>query len=123
MAQEVGTEDGMFHVGNNERPFEGPTESQVEGEGAHTINRYWGQVSSLQRGPCGERGTTTTGGRYDAHLGTCVHKDAQVIGPVRDKKEATRWLAFRAGRRQHEACPFPFQEQGEVHFLALLPNR
>ena len=31
------------------------------------------------------------GGRNDAHLGSCAHKKAQVVGLVRDKTQATRW--------------------------------
>ena len=86
MAQEVGSQDGVLHVCDNEGPLEGPTESQVQAEGAYTVGRDGGLVGSLQGGSCGGIGTTTTGGKNNAHLGTCVHQEAQVTGPVRNEK-------------------------------------
>ena len=47
MAQEVGSQDGMLHVLDNEGPLRGPTESQVQAEGAHTLGRNRGLVGSL----------------------------------------------------------------------------
>ena len=86
MSQEVGSQDWVFHIRDNEGPLEGPTESQVQAEGAHTVGRNRGLVGSLQRRSCGGISTATIGGRNNAHLGTCIHQEAQVTGPVRNEK-------------------------------------
>ena len=86
MAQEVSSQDGVLHVRDNEGPLEGLTESQVQAEGAYTVGRNRGLVESLQGGSCGGIGTATTGGRNNAHLGTCIHQEAQVTGPVLNEK-------------------------------------
>ena len=86
MAQEVGSEDGVLHSCDYERPSEGSTEAQAQAEGVHTKSRDGGLVSSLQRGSCGGGGTASMRGRNDAHLSTSVHKEAQAAGSVRDKK-------------------------------------
>ena len=85
MAQEVSSQDKVLHVHDNEGPLEGLTESQVQAEGAYTVGHDGGLVGSLQGGSCGGIGTTTTGGRNNAHLGTCIHQEAQVTGPVCNK--------------------------------------
>ena len=86
MAQEVGSQEGVLHVCDNEGPLEGPTESQVQAEGAYTVGRDGGLVGSLQGGSCGGIGTTTTGGRNNTHLGTCIYQEMQVTGLVRNEK-------------------------------------
>ena len=86
MAQEVGCEDGVLHSCDYKGPSEGSTEAQVQAEGVHTISHNRRLVSSLQRGSCGGGGTASMRGRTDAHLGTCVHKEAQAAGFVRDEK-------------------------------------
>ena len=69
------SQDGVLHVRDNEGPLEGLTESQVQAEGAYTVGRNRGLVESLQGGSCGGIGTATTGGRNNAHLGTCIHQE------------------------------------------------
>ena len=86
MAQEVSSQDGVLRVHNNEGPLEGMTESQVQAEGLYTVGRDRGLVGSLQGGSCERIGTATTGRRNNAHLGTCIHQEAQVTGPVLNEK-------------------------------------
>jgi len=47
MAQEVGSQDGVLHICDNEGPLEGPTESQDQAEEAHTVGRNRVLVGSL----------------------------------------------------------------------------
>ena len=42
MAQEVGSQDGVLHVCDNEGPLDGPTESQVQAEGGVHRGSRWG---------------------------------------------------------------------------------
>ena len=86
MAQEVSSQDGVLHIRNNEGPLEGPTESQVQAEGTYTMGRDGGLVGSLQGGSCGGIGTATTRERNNTHLGTCIHQEVQVTGPVHNEK-------------------------------------
>ena len=51
MAQEVGSQDGVLHVRDNEGPLEEPTESQVQAEGAYTVGRDGGLVAACREGP------------------------------------------------------------------------
>ena len=86
MAQEVGYQDGVLHVHDNEGPLKVSTESQVQAERAYTVGRNRELVGSLQGGSCGGIGTATTGGRNNAHLGTCIHQEVQVTDPVHSEK-------------------------------------
>ena len=75
MAQEVISQDGVFHVHDNKGPLEGPTKSQVQAEGVYKVGRDGGLVGSLQDWSCGGIGTATTGGKNNAHLSTCIHQE------------------------------------------------
>ena len=86
MAQEVSSQDKVLHIHDNEGPLKGPTESQVQAEGAYTVGHDGGLVGSLQGGSCGGIGTATTGGRNNTHLSTCIYQEAQVTGLVRTEK-------------------------------------
>ena len=52
MAQEVGSQDGVLHVHDNEGTLEGPVESQVQAAGSRfTMGRNRGLLVTCREGP------------------------------------------------------------------------
>ena len=90
MTEEIGTEDGMSDVRDEENPSESPPESQVEGAGCGTEGRNARVVDRLEWWTCREGGTGQLGNWQDTDFSSGVHQEAQTTRPVSNKEQATR---------------------------------
>ena len=75
MSYEVGSQKGLFHVGDDKYPSESSTQAEVEGERTSTVSRNVGVVDRLKAEMSLLIAPISASWRYHANLRTSVNKE------------------------------------------------
>lgn len=92
MSQKVGTDDGLWYLGNHENPPKNAAESKVDCDEFFAVGRNRGSVDSLETGVRRGPPLVVSGGGDDADLRTRIDQKADARAAVGNVKETrTTW--------------------------------